>query len=87
MTPLFLRNTGSLDVLLNVEGDSKPLSAKYAGDIHGNKEIHSREELVQILKNLENAEYTVKEIKVGERSKKRLFHLQQVHCSRKRQSN
>ena len=60
----------SLDVLLNVEGDVKPLVAKYAGDIHGNKEIRSREELDIILKNLENACYAVKEIKVGERSKK-----------------
>ncbi|HIQ99447.1 MAG TPA: type I DNA topoisomerase [Candidatus Scybalocola faecavium] len=60
----------TLDVLLNVEGDTKPLQAKYAGDIHGNKEIHSREELDVILKNLENAQYTVREIRTGERTKK-----------------
>ena len=60
----------TLDVLLNVEGDTKPLTAKYAGDIYGNKEIHSREELDAIVKNLENAQYAVKEIKVGERIKK-----------------
>lgn len=60
----------TLDVLLNVEGDAKPIQAKYAGDIHGNKEIRSREELDAILKNLENAQYTVREIRTGERSKK-----------------
>lgn len=60
----------TLDVLLNVEGDTKPIQAKYAGDIHGNKEIRSREELDAILKNLENAQYTVREIRTGERSKK-----------------
>ncbi len=60
----------TLDVLLNVEGDAKPLQAKYAGDIHGNKEIHSRKELEEIFKNLENAQYTVREIRTGERTKK-----------------
>lgn len=60
----------TLDVLLNVEGDTKVLTAKYAGDIHGNKDIHSREEMDVIVKNLENAHYSVKDIKVGERTKK-----------------
>lgn len=60
----------TLDVFLNVEGDAKPLQAKYAGDIHGNKEIHSRKELEEIFKNLENAQYTVREIRTGERTKK-----------------
>ncbi len=60
----------SLDVLLNVEGDTKVLTAKYAGDIHGNKEIHSKEELDVIINNLEDAEYKVKDIKIGERTKK-----------------
>lgn len=60
----------TLDVLLNVEGDTKPITAKYVGDINGNKDIRSKEELDHIIANLENAQYTVKEIKVGERSKK-----------------
>lgn len=60
----------TLDVLLKVDGDTKPLQAKYVGDIHGNKEIHSKEEMDKIIESLENAQYEIREIKVGERSKK-----------------
>lgn len=54
----------SLEVNLNIEGDSKPLTAKFNGD------IATKEELEKILEKLENADFKVKEIKVGERIKK-----------------
>lgn len=54
----------TLDALLNVEGEKKPLAAKYNG------EIHSQEEMEQLLKALENEIYTVDDVKVGTRSKK-----------------
>ena len=54
----------TLEVSLQVEGEKKPLVAKYTGD------IHSKEEMDKIVKELENADYYVEDIKVGERSKK-----------------
>ncbi len=54
----------TLDAFLNVEGEKKPLVAKYLGD------IHSQAEMDQLLKALENENYYVDDVKVGERSKK-----------------
>ena len=54
----------TLDALLNVEGEKKPLVAKYHGD------IHSQEEMRHLLNELENETYFVDDVKVGERSKK-----------------
>lgn len=54
----------TLDALLNVEGEKKPLAAKYNGD------IHSQEEMEKLLKVLENETYMVDDVKVGTRSKK-----------------
>ena len=60
----------SLDVLLDMKGEKKPLSAKYYGTKDGKKTISSKEELDGILKALEKASYQVKEVKKGERLKK-----------------
>ena len=60
----------SLDVLLDMKGEKKPLSAKYYGTKDGKKTISSKEELDGILKDLEKASYQVKEVKKGERLKK-----------------
>ena len=54
----------TLEASLSVEGEKKPLLAKY----HGN--IGSKEELDRILKQLDGAEYKVDEVKKGERVKK-----------------
>lgn len=54
----------SLDVKLNIKGESKPLVAKFYGD------IDTKEELDMILGKLENADFKVKDIKVSERAKK-----------------
>lgn len=60
----------SLDVVLDVKGEKKPLTAKYYGTRDGRQEIHSKEELDKILSLLEGASYAVEEVKKGERSKK-----------------
>lgn len=60
----------TLDVLLDVTGEKKPLEAKYYGTRDGKKGISSKKELEGILKELENAEYRVEEVKKGERIKK-----------------
>jgi len=54
----------TLEASLQVEGENKPFVAKYTGD------IHSKEEMDELLKELEDAKYYVEDIKVGERSKK-----------------
>ena len=60
----------TLDVLLDVEGERKPLTVRL--DTHqGEKvEIHSAEEMDRILKDLEGSSYKIEEIRRGERSRK-----------------
>lgn len=60
----------SLDALLKVAGEKKPLTAKYYGTKDGKRTIASKDELDHILKELEGAAYHVEEVKKGERTKK-----------------
>ncbi len=60
----------TLDAILNVKGEKKPLRAKFYGTEKEKMTIHSREELDKILKDLEGADYSVEEVKKGERFKK-----------------
>lgn len=59
----------SLDVVLSVAGEKKPIVAKYYGS-DKKCAIHSKAEADAIMKSLENADYRVSEIKKGERVKK-----------------
>ena len=54
----------TLDAEFNVEGEKKPLAAKYHGS------IQNKEQLDKILKEIENAKYSISDIKKGERVKK-----------------
>lgn len=60
----------SLDAILKVKGEKKPLVAKFYGNKDGKKVITNKEELDQILKGLEKANYKVTDVKKGERIKK-----------------
>lgn len=60
----------SLDAVLNVKGEKKPLTAQYYGTAEGKKNIASKEELDAILKELDGADYHVADVKKGERTKK-----------------
>ena len=60
----------TLDVLLGVKGERKPLRAKFYGTEKEKMTIRSREELDNILKELEGASYRVEEVRKGERFKK-----------------
>ncbi|MDD6073496.1 MAG: type I DNA topoisomerase [Clostridium sp.] len=60
----------TLDARLRVPGSKKLLTAHYYGDQSGKKGIGKKEELDQILRELEQASYEVKEVKLGERTKK-----------------
>ena len=60
----------TLDVNLMPEGEKKPLVAHYYGQGNEKKDISSKKELDQIVKELEGKKYVVTDIKKGERSKK-----------------
>jgi DNA topoisomerase I len=60
----------SLEADLKVKGEKKPLTAKFYGNKNGKININSKEELDQILKKLEDADFKIANIKKGERIKK-----------------
>ena len=60
----------ALDADLKVKGERKLLTAKFYGTEKNKMTISSREELDEIMKEVENAEYSVADIKKGERTKK-----------------
>ena len=60
----------TLEAELRAEGEKKPLHAKFYGKGNQKIVIRSREELDQILNDLEGAEYRVEEVRKGERLKK-----------------
>ena len=60
----------SLEAKLSIPGEKKPLVAKFYGDERGKRTICSRQEMDQILKDLETEPYQVLDVKKGERVKK-----------------
>ncbi len=60
----------TLDATLNVNGEKKPLVAKFHGDKNGKIDITSEAQLDDILNKVNKAEFKVEEIKNGERVKK-----------------
>lgn len=60
----------TLDANLKVEGEKKILTAKFYGTEKKKMTIRSKEELEQILKEVDQADYSVADIKKGERIKK-----------------
>ncbi len=60
----------SLDVDFRVEGEKKPLTAKFYGTTEEKRTISSREEMDQVLEALKDAMFSVSDVKKGERSKK-----------------
>ena len=60
----------TLDAELNVKGERKPLIAKFYGTEKEKMTIESKEQLDEILEELDGVDYEVSEIKKGERTKK-----------------
>lgn len=60
----------TLDASLKIKGEKKPLIAKYYGTDDGKAEIASKQEMDKILGELEDASFTVQDVKKGERVKK-----------------
>ncbi len=60
----------TLDAKLLLKGEKKPLIAKFYGTKKGKVQIKSKEQLEQIVKELDGQEYKVAEVKKGTRMKK-----------------
>ncbi len=60
----------SLDVMLGIKGEKKPLVAKFTGDVNGKMTISSKEQMDAVTEKLKQADYKVLEVKKGERIKK-----------------
>ena len=60
----------TLDVLLNVEGEKKPLTVRLESHQGEKVEIRSGQEMDEILKALEGSNYVIDEIRRGERARK-----------------
>lgn len=60
----------TLDVNLQAEGEKKPLTARFYGKDKEKINISSKEELDKICEELQGVDYSVKEIKKSERSRK-----------------
>ncbi len=60
----------TLDAVLKVKGEKKPLTAKFYGTENKKLTIGSQEELEQIVQKIQDEEYKVADIKKSERTKK-----------------
>lgn len=75
----------SLDAILKVKGEKRPLTAKFYGTEKKKMTIHSKEEMDEILQALEKETYEVKDIKRESVFEERRFRLQPALCSRRQQ--
>lgn len=60
----------SMEAFFEISGEKKPLIAKFYGTTEDKVEIHSQMEVNEIAKKLENAEFSITDIRLGERMKK-----------------
>ena len=59
----------TLDAVLNVKGEKKPVTAKFVGNAEGKIEITSKEQMEGILADLKGKKYKVESVKTGEKVK------------------
>ena len=60
----------TLDAVLNVKGEKRPLTARFYGTGSKKMTIHSREEMDEILRTVEKADFKITDIKTTERIRK-----------------
>ena len=60
----------SIEAQFNLEGQKKPINAKYYGTTEGKVELKNSKDVEAIINDLDNATYSIKEIKRSERVKK-----------------
>lgn len=73
----------SLDAEFAVKGEKKSLTAKFYGTPSEKLEIHSREEMDQVLSAVKDASFAVTEVKKGSGPRRRLCPLRRVPFSRR----
>ena len=73
----------TLEADFKIPGEKKPLTAKFYGKEKQKMAISSREELDQILKELDGVSYQVADVKRGERPRRRRCPSPPVPCSRR----
>ena len=66
----FIEEYWTLDVILKIKGEKRPLTAKFYGTDQKKMTIRSEQELNEIVKKIENAEFKVSDIKTSERFRK-----------------
>lgn len=59
----------TLDAILEVKGEKKPVTAKFIGNAEGKIEINSKQEMDKILAELKGKKYKVESVKVSEKVK------------------
>ena len=67
---VFTEEYWTLDVILKIKGEKRPLTAKFYGTDQKKMTIRSEQELNEIVKKIENAEFKVSDIKTSERFRK-----------------
>ena len=60
----------SLEADFDVKGEKKPICAKYYGTTEGKMELKDGKQVEAIVKELEKAKFSVKDVNVGERTRK-----------------
>ncbi|MBR5930577.1 MAG: type I DNA topoisomerase [Lachnospiraceae bacterium] len=62
-----------LDALVSIHGEKKPIVARFFGTAYGKIDIHNKDELDQIMKQIDGKEMRIDEIKHSPREKKSPF--------------
>ena len=60
----------TIDAFLDLNGQKKPITAKFYGQKDNKLEIHNEDEANKILEAVKKAQFTVSDVKYGERTKK-----------------
>ncbi len=60
----------TMDAILDVKGEKKPITAKFSGDRNGKITIHNKQEADEIRAFCEKASYVVTDVRKGERVRK-----------------
>lgn len=60
----------TMEAVLNVKGEKKPLTAKFYGDENGRIDIKNEAQINEIISSVENEKFYVESVKKGEKTKK-----------------
>ncbi|MCR4895537.1 MAG: type I DNA topoisomerase [Lachnospiraceae bacterium] len=60
----------TLDASLEVDGQKRPITAKYYGNASGKQDLKNKKQVEDLVKSIQKKAFTVKEVKKGERTRK-----------------